>query len=302
MTTRPCPLDGAAVASGQVLCAGCTTRLRLDLEDVPRLLRELDTAITRQTSMPPASGTVRCGHDGCTHGPDEPGCVQGVRLDLDVRASEASMALRTVLHGWVRVWDEETPISPLSAWAGVRRERDRLLSSTQGQAALLRARLGSISAAAWLPDLAQELRDAVREGWAACDRPPDAKVVGACSACHRPLYAPEGATQADCAACGRRQDVADTRAAAIAEADHAREQAFPKADISRIVGVPVGTLHRWSSEGRIVAAGVTPEGRPVFTLGPIADAVRNGAAPPLPARQVDALTCSEASSAQAAEM
>lgn len=295
MTDRLCPHCGAALAPGAVLCDAGRTNLRQDLESVPQALTELDLALSRQTAMPPSHGAGGC-PDGCGHGDDDPRCVAGVRLDLDERASTARLALVTCLHGWVRVLDEQHPVPPATDSVGpacatcrhpscqelrhdARRLRDRLLSSAEGQATLLWSWLPLVGSPAWLPDLARELRDALGEAWAAVERPPDSVVAGACRTCRRALYALDGVARAYCPWCGTTQDVAETRADAIAEAEHARAELLPKPEISRLLGVPVGTLHRWSSEHRILRHGVNGIGQPLYALGRIADAVRRGTPP-----------------------
>jgi hypothetical protein len=284
MTTRTCPLDGAALASGQVLCGGCLTRWRLDLEEIPGLLRELDVAITRQTSMPAASGTIRCATTTCDHGPDATGCVQGVRLDLDARASEASAALRLSVHGWARILDGEWTVPDPEPDPGevapgqmadrdrvrrrnetltkVRSTRDRMLSTPTGQVALLRLAGRVVAAADWLPGAAREIRDAVRDGWAAVDRPADMQVVGRCPECSRTLYGPEGATTVRCAGCGELRDRDAVREASLAES----HTLVTAAQLAAVLGAQPGTVRSWVSRGRLTAVRCNLSGQPLYRV------------------------------------
>jgi hypothetical protein len=214
MTDRPCPVDGTALPPGAVICAGCTTRTRLLLREVPDLLDQLDLTISRQTSMPAAGGIVRCGRDDCSHDPDEPGCVAGVRLDLDVRASDARLALTTCLHGWARVWDDETPV--LRQLPGLRKLRDHVISDTPSQARTLAA-VPDLGSRPWAADVAREIRAAVDEGWRAVDRPPDLTVVGRCPECAHTLYGPADADLVRCTNCSGTFGRVDVREASLSE-------------------------------------------------------------------------------------
>lgn len=250
MTDRPCPLCRAALAPGAVICGGCHAANRGRLRDVPGLLAELEVTLAR-------GGSAREGRGSA------------VRLDFDEPASAATRWLQTVLHGWVRVWHEETTVSPER-----RPAVDRLLSTTRGQAALLAGQ--QLAHRPWVADLAAELRDATRAAWRAVDRPPDVEFVGWCpEPCTRALYVPEGMPQVTCRWCESRWDVEASRAVMLAAATGA---ALTKPDMARLLRVPVGTLHRWSSEGRIVPCWFE-DGRLWYELEPIARAVRSGITP-----------------------
>lgn len=251
MTIRPCPLCGSGLAPGAEICGGCHAATRGRLRDVPGLLTELDVTLAR-------GGSAREGRGSAS------------RVDYDESASDAILALRTVLHGWVRVWLEETPV-PLGQQAAV----DRLLATTRGQAALLAGQ--HLAHRLWAPDLATELRDAVRDAWKAVDRPPDVEFVGWCpDPCGRALYVPEHLATVTCRWCGARWDVEASRAVMLAASTGA---ALTKPGLARLLRVPVGTLHRWSSQGRIVPVW-WEDGRLWYDLEVVARAIRSGVAPP----------------------
>jgi hypothetical protein len=261
VTDRPCPLCRAALAPGVVICGGCHAANRGRLRDVPGLLAELDVTIARG-------------------GSSREGIGSSVRVDYDERASAAALALRTLLHGWVRVWSEETHILAERAPAVA-----RLMSTTRGQAALLAGQ--QLASRPWAGELAADLRDASRAAWLAVDRPPDLQFVGWCpEPCGRALYALLDQALVTCRACQASWDVDASRALMFAAATGA---ALTKPDIARLLKVPVGTLHRWSSEGRIVPVWFE-DGRPWYELEPVARAVRAGITPSViavrqPARQ-----------------
>lgn len=261
MTDRPCPLDGTALPPGAVICAGCTTRTRQYLREVPAVLDELDLALSRQTSMPPAGGTGGC-PEGCGHGEDDPGCVAGVRLVLDVRASEAALALRLCLHGWARVWDEETHHDP-SLWH--LRAQAIATAQAQAQAATL-ALVADLARRAWAPDLAREIRAAVEEGWAAVDRPPESRVVGNCPVCGVALYAPEGAEMVRCRNCSTVSVRVEVREASLAES----RKLVSAVQMASVLGLhPVtgpARVRQWKARGLIEVVRHDVDGRPLYRV------------------------------------
>ena len=261
MTDRPCPVCGAALAPGAVIDSGCITRTRQLLREVPVLLVELDVAISRQTSMPPAGGTGGC-PEGCEHRADSARCVAGVRLVLDLRASDAALALRTMLHGWARVWDEESPRvdregQPMVTWIAV---REQLMGSTQGQAWLLEA--VSLSGRLWAPEFALDVQAAVEEGWRAVDRPPDSTIVGRCQQCAQPIYAPEGADVVRCRACGMSASRADVREQSLAES----RTLLTATKLAAVLDVPEGTVRSWVSRGKLTRRRYDMDGRPLYRV------------------------------------
>ena len=309
MTARPCPLDGAELRDHETICRGCARLTETRLRAIPELLDELDTSLARIGSTWTEPGGIRgrasggC-KPGCDHDADSSSCVAGVSIDVNLLASEAAMQLATVLYGWARVWDEETPIptddgieGPMCRIAGVcehrsclrilgarqalprRRVRDRMLSTTRRQAILLSGQ--PLAGRAWAPDLAAEIRDAVRQAERAIDRAPDVTLAGTC-ACGMVLYAQAGAKRVTCRWCSASYDYDGSRAAMLAELPQAYEHLLPKPEIAQLVGIPVGTLHRWSSEGRIKAEDVNEKGQPLYLLGPIAKAVQQGVPPERP--------------------
>lgn len=270
MSDRPCPLCGAALTSGAVICGGCTNAVRVDLRAVPDVLDDLDVTLSRQGSAREASGDT-C-PEGCDHDPDSPTCRQGVTVDLDEGASRARLALVTCLHGWVRVWDEETPRTyyggdgkPLPDYLQRRIDdgRDAHLATPQGQAAIL-ARCSDLGARDWAADLAAEVGAAVRQARRAVDCPPGRVFLGWCpgepgGACGRALYAPEGRPTVACPGCGCKWDVEAGRVALMAAGD---ETLAPALDLARALRVPLGTMRRWRHDGWLKPA-VGDDGKPL---------------------------------------
>lgn len=281
IATRTCPLDGADLPPGAVICRACVGRTRGLLQAVPGYLQALDEALSRQTAMHAVGGRGGC-PEGCTHDPDDPGCVAGVRVDVDDRASDARAALLTVLHGWVRVWDEETPrhllVEGPLCWGAARgacghascravrlgladRERDRLLATPAGQAGLLRG-IRDLISRPWAAELVGELRDVARQVVAAIERPPDMTVIGRCTTCRTPLYAPEGADAVRCSSCGQSALRDDVRDASLAES----RTLVTIVQLAEILGVPERTVRSWRHRGRLVAVRSDLAGRPLYRV------------------------------------
>jgi len=279
-----CPLDGAGLPVGAVLCPGCTQRTRLALRDVPELLRELDVTISEQVTLTSTAATATCTRPGCTHGDDEPGCGQGVTLGMDSRASDARTALVHVLHGWARCWDEETPVPApdeaigpthggicrhASCWRVQRAARQdafcalrvRMLATAAGQARLL-AGVPDLAAREWAPELAREIRDAVRAAERAIDRPPDVEVVGRCQGCGTTLYAPVGAPLVECPSCGRREGREDMREASLAQA----RTLLPAHQLAAVLHVDPARVRQWIRRERLVPVRADMDGRPVYRI------------------------------------
>jgi hypothetical protein len=57
------------------------------------------------------------------------------------------------------------------------------------------------------------------------------------------------------------------------------ERQMTKPDLALLCGIPVGTLHRWSSERRITSVGVNRRGQPLYLAGPVIDAALRGMPP-----------------------
>lgn len=303
--TRTCPVDrcDAELTADEIICRGSAARLRGQLRAIPELLDELDTTLARIGSTWSEPGEIRgratggC-KPGCDHAADSTSCVAGVSLDVNLAASEAAAQLRIVLHGWARVWDEETPLAiPDSAvdLPAARRIAYRMRAhalGTAGRQALLLADQ-PLAGRAWAPELADEVGAAVRRAERAIDRPADVTLAGTCT-CGMSLYAEVGSRIARCRWCGVTSDYDGSRAAMLAKMPAAYERTLPKPELAQLVGIPVGTLHRWSSENRIIAQGYNEKGQPLFLVGPIAKAAQSGVPPERAARPLDILTSTEA--------
>lgn len=255
--SRTCPIDGSGLAPGAVICPGCARRTQILLREINApadLLRELDVTISRQSVMRPDGDSEQC-PDGCTHAADDPGCVAGVRVDVDTRASDARRALVDVLARWAARWAAETTIRATHAPTVA-----ALMSSPRGHASLL-ARIRDLPGRAWAADMAAEVAAAVDAAWRAVDRPPDVKVVGRCG-CGAALYATEHVSGARCRHCGTVTVVADARRAALAESS----ELLPASDLAAALHVPGGTVKSWVGRGALVRVRYDLSGRPLYRV------------------------------------
>ncbi len=300
--SRPCPLAGCGATLGDdvEICRGDARRLQLALTDVPELLDELDTSLARIGSTWTEPGGIHgratggC-KPGCDHSPDNPSCVAETSLDVNLAASEAAAQLRIVLHGWARVWDEETPIraSPpdvsrggeiadrtLAQFRLARRARDFALGTAARQARLLAHE--ALAGRPWAPDIAREILDAVAKARRAIDRPPDVTLAGTCT-CGAAVYATAGDLRARCRACGVARDPQELYDAMLEARGHLHTA--PAAVIARMLtdvttGKPLVTaaqIRGWKHRGAIEAAEVNAAGQPCYSLADVAKLAREGA-------------------------
>jgi hypothetical protein len=166
------------------------------------------------------------------------------------------------------------------------RERDlQVLDATA--AAFLLARVPDLGSRGWAPDLAIEIEAGAKQARVAIDSPAERTFLGWCpgkdgKSCGRVLYARDGALAARCPGCGSKWSVEDGRAALMAALPGMAERRLTKPELAVLVGMPVGTLHRWSSEHRITAVGVNAKGQPLYLAGPVIAAVLSGIPPDRP--------------------
>ena len=303
VTARRCPVDrcGGVLTGDEFICRGSAGRLRTQLRAVPALLDDLDDSLARIGSQPPEGlhGALSGGcKPGCTHGPDVPSCAAGVRLDYSEAAGEAARQLRLVLHGWARVWDEETPLDdspdplgPTCHWLpcghdscfaiGIhaaakrirRRERDHALGTAARQAMLLAEQ--PLAGRVWAPELANEIGAAVRQAERAVDIPPTVTLAGTCT-CGSPVYGATGDARARCRSCGVWHDARALHDAALASANpaeaHAPAAVIARAIVDPVTGRPLVTasqIRGWRYRGALEPVGVNAAGQPLYAIAAV---------------------------------
>jgi hypothetical protein len=281
LTDRPCPLDGCdqVLGAGEVICRGCIGRTRGNLRAVPGLLVELDATATglRSSWREP--------------GPRSPSDEGG--LTLNERAVQAGDAIRNVVHGWARVWDEQTPqadeiegpvcparcrhdscrtVRAVAGLVAVRRQR----LSTAPRQALLLADVRDLGRRPWAANLAAEIRDAVTAAERAVDAPQPMVLVCRCT-CGAEILSHPDAKVTTCRDCGERWDVVVSRAAMI---EAANDVAAPAVVIARMLGPSVVTaamIRGWAHRKTLAVAYVNPAGQPCYSVAAVSKLAREGA-------------------------
>jgi hypothetical protein len=226
-----CHACGAPTGDTATVCPPCAGGLTRDLADIhgtPRLhglADDLDIAIARAASW---------GGDR-TRSSEAP-------LLIDPRASEARTVLHSTLATWCRVLLDE--------------RGDQTPEDTLGSMARwLAARVEAIRHAQWGPELVDEVHAAVRQAYAAVDRPTQHTYLGPCPDCTHSLWAPPRARTARCRTegCDGEVDVAAWWADLPQRAGHLTAGATELADLVTALGRPLaaGTVWSWASRRRI---------------------------------------------------
>lgn len=216
-------------ADGALLCGGCVDQLAVRLREVPGLVDELDTTITRQDKL---------GARGAGGGQSEP------PLPFNARASDARTDLRDILGSWCRDVAERSGDSV----PYVQDVRNAAVVASSWLLGHLRATAHHPAAA----DLYEEVTDVIWQAVRAIDRPPDTVFAGRCE-CGALLHAYPGRSTVACRACALEHDPLDRRATMIASLIHHEGTA---ADVSRIlalagVQVPADTIRKWARRGKL---------------------------------------------------
>jgi len=235
-----------------LLCDQCAWEVERALADVPDLVDELTTTLTRQSKLGGGNGKSKS---------------RATPLPYDVRASDRLDDLRTMLGGWTRVivedCDQTMPAGSLRAMARFLRSRADLIAKHEAAA-----------------DIHEEITTAVRDGWRAVDRPAMRLFAGICLVddCDATLRARPGAVDVVCPKCGITHDVAERRATMRADLDG---MLCTAAEIGRL-GLYFDGLDRertkrlimtWERRGRIVAHGRAESGAGLFPFGETITAV-----------------------------
>lgn len=244
MTTCHC----SRPAGDARLCKTCTSDLRDTLREVPFLLRELETVLTRQAVT------------GTRNGPRS----ETKPLPFHAAASETRIALTRALEGTAaRLIHVDCPRSPrpehVATWLLGR--LDQLRNHDQATE-MHHSILGPAEKARWLIDLA-----------------PDRWYAGPCDDCKRDLYAETGHGRIECY-CGRAYDIGDRRATLLqAAADHLANAVTIARAVSWLGEEPVTPkrIGMWVHRKRLLPRGHEPyphgtdpqRTRPLYRVGDV---------------------------------
>lgn len=234
--------EPAHSGAGWTICSHHGERLAILLGDVPAVVEELETSLSRQTASGTSSGS---------RGSEKP-------LPFDVGASEALAVLGSTLRAWALEFDAEARpmvIVGYSRW---------LLHHVD------RMRCYVIAC-----DAFDEIEAAVGACWRAVDRRASRIYLGQCYAegCPSHVWAPAGRTTGTCAECATVHAVEDRRDQML-EALHDRELSM-----AQIATVLVyldydrermrKLLNKWAERKVIVPVGVDAQGRETYRFGDV---------------------------------
>lgn len=222
---------------GQFICKNCLQGLRRDLGDVPALIDDLHTTLSRQDAIGAPSGR---------------------------RASESSLP-------WKETASEALWVLIDTVMSAVREFFDPGVPFPDAPIAAARWLLSNASHVATHPESGRvvgEVSAAVGLAYEAIDRPPDRLLAGQCSAnteqgeCPEFLYAQldsdgNAVRITKCRACGTEHRTEDRRARMVAYAAEMQLPAFMALRWALLLlgkSIPRGTWDGWVARGRIAAA------------------------------------------------
>lgn len=257
--SRPCPIDTCErpAPGGQPVCGACRADLERALRAVPDLTRELDVNLSRQVS--------RMGRGGNGVAP----------LPFDARASEAGYVLRSALVGWVRDLTQDAPARQGPSCRACAHPSCLLIAGPSddmgSMARWLLAGFERLLSHPAVDEAYGEIVDAVRGAERATDRPAERQFAGRC-ACGVALYAKPGAAVVQCRDCDAGAvDVAEQRAAMLAQIEDQLATSTQAAHILTRLAAPLraSTVRKWGERSRLVAHGRDPHGHPLYRIGEV---------------------------------
>lgn len=240
------------------LCHGCARRLALALRDVPTLARELDVTITKRAKVAHRAGPG-------------PSVVEldPVKLEFDIRASEALAHLTGILRSWAGNLADDLggDIGPTY--------------SIGATALWLASHADLIRAKDWAPDLYAEAMDAIKAATRAIDAPPELVFKGHCPKpaddghpCRAELWGKPGASEGRCRVCGAEVDYAVIAAAYMALAADLRAPASVIARALTAQGKPLEAMriYQWVKRGHLAKVGKDHRtNQDLYRLGDVAE-------------------------------
>lgn len=183
-----------------------------------------------------------------------------VALPLDVRAFEASGALRAALVTWVRFCDEES----------VRHQSPKSELPTDDLVAMSRWLLWRVDGLGlndlgW--DAVSEITRAIGRCRMVIDRPAEKRYAGPCE-CGRDLYAKPGARVTKCRSCEREYDVEEMRDWMRKATEGRLVTALEGSTLLGRFDLPTAqkTIDKWHERKRVLDHGKNPQGRWIYLM------------------------------------
>lgn len=183
-----------------------------------------------------------------------------VALPLDVRAMDASRALRQALVMWVRFCDEEQ-VRHQSPLEGL--PKDDVVSMSRWL--LWRVDGLGLSDMGW--DAVSELTRAIGKCRMVIDRPAEKQYAGPCE-CGRDLYAKPKAKVTRCRSCEREYDVEEMRDWMRKATEGRLVTALEGSTLLGRFDLPTAqkTIDSWHDRKRVVDHGKSPDGRWLYLM------------------------------------
>jgi hypothetical protein len=242
----------------QFICRNCELLLKRDLGDIPALIEDLNTTLSRQDKLGASAG----------------GKGAESAVPFKAPAADVLYLLAHTTTGWVRVLAEDTrqvihtlPLNPVQCarWLLVH-VRSLCLHEAGGEAV-------------------DEIAYAVAEAYRVIDRPPDLLLAGQCDwqGCQEFLYATPQASVVQCRACEHEHAVEERRAWMMEYASDLNLPAILALGwIKLLMGkrIPRGTWDSWVSRGRIAAAERDHVGSALYRFGDVRDLAADWVARP----------------------
>lgn len=240
----PTPVGGSAF-----ICRNCQQQMRRDLGDIPALIEDLHTTLSRQDRVGASAGRR----------------ASETALPWKQAASEALWVLTNTVTNWWREFDDQpVPDAPIAAarW---------LLSHTDIVAGHPEA-----------GQVVDECGAMVQLAYEVIDRPPELLLAGQCGEqledggeCVAYLYARPDARTVTCRTCGAERSVEDRRAWMV---EYASELHLPAvtclAWVKLLMGkaIPRGTFDGWvHKHHRLVSASHDHGGVALYRFGDVRD-------------------------------
>lgn len=240
---------------GAFVCKNCLHGLRRDLGDIPALIDDLHTTLSRQDVVGASSGRR----------------ASESSLPWKETASEALWVLIDTVMSAVRDFHQPGVPFPDAPVAGAR---------------WLLAESGLVAASRDGGRVVDEIGAAVAKAYEVIDRPPELLVAGQCGhrGCEEYLYARPDAKTTTCRGCGAEHEVAERRSWMVA---YAAEMQLPAVQclswVKLLMGktIPRGTWDGWVyKSGRIASVAQDHVGNPLYRFGDVRDLAADWVARP----------------------
>lgn len=248
MTAPTCTIPGCTrpVPDMAYACPGCATQYDQDLAATPGLLDDLEVSAARLSR----TGT-RAGRS-----------TGGSALPVDLHAAGLHAELANTVTTWARHVAEE-------------RGMPGLTGTPAAAAEWLRGNLEWIRHRPESAEMIDQVADLVRRARRTIDLPPDRWYAGPCHQCGQDLSARPGAADVTCRPCDLVWPAAERRQWLL---DAARDTMATAALISQalsILDAPItaSMVRNYAARGRIVSGGVDRQGRPLYRVGDVLDAL-----------------------------